>query len=211
MIEQMKKSYYSIYKMRKCVYCNQEDENFDHVWNCSQRLVELNELCLLHHEILLTEINDYLKEEKKPVVDFDIIAGLNDILWDTKKLGTKFNFIDVIKGIIPLSLSDKICLLTNNRESTKIIIYKYRQKFVSNVNFYWKKRCDLTKDLDKNLGINKKSLKKNKGVERYNEVRIDSNEPKYEGLLGVRNHIYFGGKPLGFTIYMDFANLIRCS
>jgi hypothetical protein len=61
------------------------------------------------------------------------------------------------------------------------------------------------------LGIVKKSLKEHKGVETYNVAQIESNIPKYEGLVGIRNHIYFGGKPLGFTMYMDLANLIGCS
>jgi hypothetical protein len=82
----------------------------------------------------------------------------------------KFNFIYIIKGFIPLLLTEKIRGLTGNKETTKLIIYKYRQKFVSNVNFFWKKRCDLTKALDKNLGISKNSLKKHKGNEKYNSL-----------------------------------------
>jgi hypothetical protein len=44
MIKQMKKSYYSLYKGRKCIYCNQEDETFNHTWSCNQRLEELDDL-----------------------------------------------------------------------------------------------------------------------------------------------------------------------
>jgi hypothetical protein len=100
--------------------------------------------------------------------------------------------IDIIKGFISLSLTEKIFEIMRNRENTKSIIYKYRQKFVSSVNFFWKKHCNLTKELDKRLGIVKKSLKEHKGVETYNVAQIESNIPKYEGLVGIRT-IYILG------------------
>jgi hypothetical protein len=206
----MKKSYYSLYKTRKCAYCSQENETFSHVWSCSKRIEEINDLMFLHNEILLFEINEYLKE-KNISIDYDILSDLDDVIWCMDNIETKFNFIDIIKGFIPMSMTDKIFEITRSRENTRLIIYKYRQKFVSNVNFFWKKRCDLTKELDKKLGIVKKLLKEHKGVEIYNVNRVESNIPKYEGLVGIRNHIYFGDKPLGFKIYMDLANLIRCS
>jgi hypothetical protein len=210
-IEQMKKSYYSLYKRRKCVYCNQEDETFNHIWSCVNRLEEINDLMSLHHEILKLEVNEYLKEKKKALIVNDILLNISDVIWNTDDIETKFNFTDIIKGFIPLSLTDKIFEITRNRESVKLIIYKYRQKFVSNINFFWKRRCDLTKELDKKLGIVKKLLKEHKGVEAYHATRTVLNIPKYEGLIGVRDYIYFGGKPLGFTIYMDLVNLIGCS
>jgi hypothetical protein len=54
-------------------------------------------------------------------------------------------------------------------------------------------------------------MEKNKGLENYKVNRQLSAILKIEGLIGIRNHIYFGGKPLGFIVYMDFLNLIRCS
>jgi hypothetical protein len=138
-IEQMKKSYYSLYKMRKCVYCNQENETFNHIWSCSKRLEEINDLMFLHNEILLFEVNEYLKEKKKALIANDILLNISDVIWSKDIIETKFNFIDIIKGFTPLSLTDKIFEITHNRESVKTIIYKYRQKFVSNVNFFLEK------------------------------------------------------------------------
>jgi hypothetical protein len=58
-IEQMKKSYYRLYKKRKCVYRNRESETFDHIWGCSQRIEELNDLYVLHNEILCQKLMDF--------------------------------------------------------------------------------------------------------------------------------------------------------
>jgi hypothetical protein len=62
-IEQMKKSFYALYRNRKCNFCNNEDESFNHVWNCDARINELEQLKLDHFEILLYEINLQLKEK----------------------------------------------------------------------------------------------------------------------------------------------------
>jgi hypothetical protein len=154
-----------------------------------------------------------LEENKKDLLisTNDITRKLNDIVWHTTNIDSKFNFIDIIKGIIPLTFSDKIQEITNNQKNTKYIIYNYRQKFVSVVSYYWKQRCDKVKEKDKALGINRKVMEKNKGLEKYEINRQLSNEPKILGLVGIRNHIYFGGKPLGFIIYMDLLNLVRRS
>jgi hypothetical protein len=170
----------------------------------------MKDLINLHDKILIFEINKHLKEHNKNTINYDILVCLNDIVKGVDTIETKFNFIDIIKGFVPLSLSEIIFVLTWNREDTKLILYKYKQKFVSNVNFFWKRHCVLVKEYDKNLGIDKKSLKKHKGTEKGNLTRTVSNIPKFEGLLGVKNHIYFGNKPLGFTIYMDLASLVKC-
>jgi hypothetical protein len=68
----------------------------------------------------------------------------------------------------------------------------YRQKFVSKFNFYWKERCNLTKIEYRTLGITKKVLSQNKGVKKYNLIRVKSEIPKYTELLGIHNNIYFG-------------------
>jgi hypothetical protein len=161
----------------------------------------------------LNEINNFLKEKNRDILRSmnDIIRKINDVVWHTLNIDTKFNFIDIIKGVVPLTFLDKIQKIVGNRNDTKIIIYNYRQKFVSKVNYFWRQRCDKVKKKDKKLGINRKMLEKNKGLENYKVNRQLSAIPKIEGLIGVRNHIYFGGKPLGFIVYMDLLNLVRCS
>jgi hypothetical protein len=121
---------------------------------------------LLHNEILLFEINEYLKENNFFLINNDILVGLNDIIWNTNYIEMKFNFIDIIKGFMPFLFLQKIDEIMHNRKITKLIIYKYRQKFVFNINFYWKRCCKLTKELDQKLGIVKKTLKENKGVDK---------------------------------------------
>jgi hypothetical protein len=76
----------------------------------------------------LSEINGFLKEQKFPLINYNIFCGLNDIVWNTDYIESKFNFIDIIKGFIPLSFSRTIGEITHNRTITKSIIYKYRQK-----------------------------------------------------------------------------------
>jgi DNA-binding transcriptional MerR regulator len=111
-IEQMKKSYYSLYKIRKCIYCNQEDETFNHVWSCNKRIEEMKDLINLHDKILIFEINKHLKEHNKNTINYDILVCLNDIVKGVDTIETKFNFIDIIKGFVPLSLSEIIFVLT---------------------------------------------------------------------------------------------------
>jgi hypothetical protein len=38
----------------------------------------------------------------------DIIRKINDVVWHTLNIDTKFNFIDIIKGVVPLTFLDKI-------------------------------------------------------------------------------------------------------
>jgi hypothetical protein len=62
-IEQLKKSFFSLYKNRKCVFCNLNNETFSHVWKCNARIEEIEQLKHDHFEILLNEINSQLKEK----------------------------------------------------------------------------------------------------------------------------------------------------
>jgi hypothetical protein len=54
-------------------------------------------------------------------------------------------------------------------------------------------------------------MEKNKDLKNYKVNRQLLAISKIKGLIGVCNHIYFKGKLLGFIVYMNFLNLVRCS
>ncbi len=103
-IEQLKKSFYDIYKDWKCQICGIENEDFDHVWLCSE-----NRLIL---QSIMEESIFYLMEQL--LIDNENFKDDNDLaefhdFWNISRYDpNSFTFIDLIKGIIPLLLSQKL-------------------------------------------------------------------------------------------------------
>jgi hypothetical protein len=51
----------------------------------------------------------------------DINRKLNNIVWHTMDIETKFNFVDIIKGIIPITFSEKLRKIRKIRKLLFII------------------------------------------------------------------------------------------
>jgi hypothetical protein len=51
------------FRLGVCIFCGKYDETFSYVWNCDERIEEVKDLIFQHDEILLNEINNFLKEK----------------------------------------------------------------------------------------------------------------------------------------------------
>jgi len=104
-IQQMKKAQMDIYEYMKCIYCQTEDEDFNHVWVCHERILEIIELTSRTINFLTMKINDNIVNKIEKV-------GYHDLtklgIWSLGKSQNEFNMIDLIKGIFPKILTDYI-------------------------------------------------------------------------------------------------------
>src|SRR5436189_932719 len=100
-IKQMAKYAPHIYQDWDCVICGNAPETFDHIWNCSDNqslLLIIRDDTKSLFTNLLTSIVD---NDKQFVYNVNLITDL----WNTTNSEIFLNFIDFIKGFIPLSLS----------------------------------------------------------------------------------------------------------
>ena len=87
----------------------------------------------------------------------------NESIWKINSNEDEFNFIDLIKGVAPLSLTNII----NNSSKNKIITQNIISVFLNNIfldieQFIWSPRCDQFILEEEHAGINKKEKRKKK-------------------------------------------------
>ncbi|GBC14865.2 hypothetical protein GLOIN_2v1485349 [Rhizophagus irregularis DAOM 181602=DAOM 197198] len=202
-IEQMKKSSYDLYYDLLCQCCNKKKETFDHVWTCrSNRKYMKN---------LITETIDKLIDlliqngvDAKKIIKEDLI----DLpMFQRAKNTNEFCFIDMIKGIFPLSLSRIILFFigVSKEKLARTIGIEILNFIFTKINSgVWKRRCEAMKQTEKSLGISKMDKKKPDSIftkEKEKELqskRYLGNYPLFEGLISVKEHILFGKEILGF-------------
>jgi hypothetical protein len=56
-IEQVKKSLYSLYKNRLCPYCNKKKKDFNHIWICEERRMEIELIKETKEKLIGKKIN----------------------------------------------------------------------------------------------------------------------------------------------------------
>ncbi|PKY53880.1 hypothetical protein RhiirA4_472332 [Rhizophagus irregularis] len=98
MLEPMKKSLLDLYDGWMCPICGLDNKTFNHVW-----------ICRGHYDIIK------VIRDKTNLIMLDI--------WDLSYDPNIFTFIDLIKGIIPMSPSEFVCSLPNNNGSNNNIIH----------------------------------------------------------------------------------------
>jgi hypothetical protein len=124
-----------------------------------------------------------------------------------------FSFIDMIKGVFPLRLYNLIkFLLGSNKQSKAVDVAIELLNFIFDETNkkIWQVRCELMKKLEKSLGITKKDKNCPDALHNREKQReIKKTYPKdvypmFNGWEGIREHILFGKKILGFMV-----NVIR--
>jgi hypothetical protein len=123
----------------------------------------------------------------------------------------EFTFIDMVKGIFPLSLYNLILFFigTGKKEKARNIGINLLNFIFDETNKkIWLKRCENMKKLEKTLGISRSDKKKPDHLynrEKQIEIakgRKQGNYSLYKGLESVREHIMFGKEILGFMVYV---------
>src|SRR5438067_1930927 len=100
----MKKSNPDLFDGWNCPMCGNAEESFVHVWTCPQNLQMVQLIASNAFDNLLTRIHKYAKNGAA-VKNY---LGLAWLLLNVSYNSNRFTFIDLIKGIVPLILFDKI-------------------------------------------------------------------------------------------------------
>ncbi|PKY60957.1 hypothetical protein RhiirA4_485320 [Rhizophagus irregularis] len=202
-IEQCKKSAFEVFKNWKCVRCNRKKETFNHVWMCNSHKKRVKEILQRAIELLVNEIRKLSKYE----INFDDIKNVfnNNHFGKLVIDNDNLTFIDIIKGIFPLELSDflseKIKMIKEDRIKVSVLFLDF---IYDETKLIWNDRCEMQIKKEKRLKINKdKKLKANGSGYRHTEINGGisgrSTFKKAEGLL---NSIYFNMKPLDFIVHV---------
>jgi hypothetical protein len=202
-IEQVKKSLYSLYKNRKCPLCDQEDETFNHVFLCEEQEDNLEFLIELVISSLLDIINkDSPENERWEIITRQEIEDL-DSIWSNSYDASNLTFIDIIKGFIPLELTDLILTKVKKKTYVENIINEIQ---IILLNSFWKgiwlPRCKKLEEIDKTLNIDKKVKKENYNLEHFSQIHKQSNIEKYSNQEGLINKIKYGCKSMDFIIVL---------
>jgi len=193
-IQQMKKSFLELYDEWMCPICGLEDETFNHVWSCDGHRDIIKEI----RDKTINNILTWALEYNDNVQDFNSLIALN--IWDISSRNNSFTFIDLIKGIIPFSLSTLIHSWTTNQNANDIIVRLRQFIFDEVFENVWIPRCSYLKEFERSLGLTKKkklSLKNYRSLP-VNNRRIDNSDHHFDALESVRNHVYFGKNIIEF-------------
>ncbi|CAB4478541.1 unnamed protein product [Rhizophagus irregularis] len=195
-IHQIQKSLNSLYKDRLCPICKNEEEDFNHIWLCVDRSLDMLTLVSSTKTALKESILSHIDNNETHIDNLEI----NDLdIWDINIDNNKFTFIDLIKGFIPKNLSHFIDRFSKQKKLTSKILYQFRMKMGHHIfHEYWLKCCQEMEKKDKDLGINKNLKKRHFGVDCLYRLRQQSTINKYEDLIGIRNNIYYGSDILGY-------------
>jgi hypothetical protein len=193
-IEQMKKSFLELYDDWKCPACGLDDETFNHVWSCAEYKEILREI----RNNTITSLSTWILEYNESIHDFSSLVDLN--IWNIEHSPNIFTFIDLIKGIIPLSLYQKLSSWTT-KNNVLIVLTKMRQYiFEQTFALIWIPRCSYLKEFERSLGLTKK---KKLDLKNFRSLPPNNNNSDYiayqfDALDSIRNNIYFGSNIIDF-------------
>lgn len=204
MIEQCKKLAFEIFKNWKCVRCNRKKEIFNHVWMCSSHKKRIREIIDKALRFLVIEIKNLERYE----IDLDDVKELfnnnnfGKLIIDNDDL----TFIDIIKGIFPIKISDylieKIRMIKEDRIKVSLMFLNF---IYNETKLIWDKRCELQISKEKRLNIiskNKKLIANGIGHRHTGNNGNIFRRPTFNRAEGLLNSIYFNKKPLDFIVYV---------
>jgi hypothetical protein len=192
-IEQMKKSLLDLYDGWMCPICGLHDETFNHVWMCSGHYDIIN----IIRDKTINHLLTWILEYNDNIQDFNNLMALD--IWDISYDPSVFTFIDLIKGIIPMSLSELLNSWTTQKNVVEVLIQM--RQFIFNEIFenVWIPRCSHLKEFERSLGLTKKKKLEFKSVRSLpNNNSSNNNIILYDSLDSVRNYIYFGKNIIEF-------------
>jgi hypothetical protein len=135
---------------------------------------------------------------------------LHNDLWIISSRSDRFTFIDLIKGVVPLSLFNVInSLLHNNSLSRQILSVFINNIFIDINQLIWQPRCDRMLLDEYHAGITKHSKRQNCPSDIARSPT--TSRPAFSNFtnLGIVNSIDFGGEWL--TYYSaNFWIVVNC-
>ena len=167
-----------------CPLCDNHQETFKHIWICEDTCLPLK-ILRNRHMMKLINLIRYASGSDR-AIDFRQIRRL-PFLQKLYYSDFHFTFIDILKGIVPLILVEKINdIISDLRITRRIISLFLHELFVDFHNNIWKPRCEIAIQLEKLAGIDNKK-KKQKNRENFNRsnttITSFSNSLNYNSLL----------------------------
>src|ERR1044072_2645700 len=122
-----------------CLYCN-SNESFNHLWTCSARLSQMNNIISDTKKLLRNTINLVYK------ADVNLQNNLNFILdhrswWLPIYDPLHITFVDLIKGIVPDRKSTRLNAITNSKQAITELLGILYDFIYDYCNHYCNERC----------------------------------------------------------------------
>src|SRR4051794_4392131 len=198
-IEHMKKRRYDLYKDWNCPMCKNQKETFNHVFTCVNSKNKIAHIITNSQKLLIKLLYDHANIKR----DRSSFNNMNNI-WQSNSSDTCLTFIDIIKGIIPLILTEKINNWTKNKEMTRLIISIFMDFVYTDIcKYIWFPRNEQQLLDEKNAGIDKKEKKRvnrsniRNTISSRNIINVNNLEIEQKGLV---NSILHGGSWQDFTM-----------
>jgi hypothetical protein len=102
-IEHMKKRRYDLYKDWNCPMCKNNKETFNHVFTCVNSKDKVAHIIINSQKLLIKLLYDRANIKR----DRSSFNNMEDI-WKIQHNNDHLTFIDIIKGIVPLILVEKL-------------------------------------------------------------------------------------------------------
>ncbi|CAB4385505.1 unnamed protein product [Rhizophagus irregularis] len=145
----------------------------------------------LHVEMFKVVAHGDDMEYNDNIQDFNALMALD--IWDISYDPNVFTFIDLIKGIIPMTLSELLSSWTKKKNVVDVLVQM--RQFIFNEIFeeIWIPRCSHLKEFERSMGLTKKKKLEFKSVRSLpNNNSSNNNIIHYDSLDSIRNYIYFG-------------------
>jgi hypothetical protein len=172
--------------------CHDEIETFEHVWKCKNHKAIIVSIIFNNKKRLVKLVKMFTNNKQFSTRDLQ-----NEPIWKINSNENEFNFIDLIKGLAPLSLANII----NKSSKNKIITKKIISVFLNNIfldieQFIWSPRCDQFILDEEHAGINRKEKRKKKPNNNSSSLSINNRNNNQHSLAsgqeGVRKSIILG-------------------
>ena len=172
-----------IYKNPKCVLCGRYEENNLHVFECKRNNNDsVYKPIIKHYEKLIEYLTDKTYEKTKDINRKTINTMLKSIselyLWNIDDQDQRtfhhVNLYDVIRGLIPHSLINKVAKTLRSKIKAREAIFEGICKFKEYLHEYWKERCErvIEWELQNNI-TNKVKKRKDKNNNNNNNININ--------------------------------------
>jgi hypothetical protein len=164
-LEHIKKRRLDLYKHWDCLLCHNEKEDFNHVWSCPQNRQKVQQISHETKEELCTQINNNNKKKNNNINSTILME--HSTIWSVDNDPNNLTFIDMIKGIVPSFITNKIQnYTTNSKITTQITSIIMNNIYLKIMERIWKPRCEKMIKLEISLNITKKEKLKKK---KYNK------------------------------------------
>jgi len=122
-VEHVKKRHPDLYKHWNCQMCHDEIETFEHVWKCKSHKTIIDSIIFNNQKRLVKLVKMFTNNKQFSTRDLQ-----NESIWKINSNEDEFNFIDLIKGVAPLSLANIINNSSKNKKEEHAGINKKEKR-----------------------------------------------------------------------------------